>query len=83
MVCITRDGAGANAAWLLAQPGTLLHQYRDNVIVVQDPVPNEVSSSAVRRELKEQRSVKYLIDPGVEEYIRKHGLYGTGVSKKV
>jgi nicotinamide mononucleotide adenylyltransferase len=82
VVCITRDGAGANAAWLLNQPGTLLYQYRDNVILVQDPVPNEISSSAVRRELKEGRSVKYLIAPAVEEYIRQHGLYGTG-SKKV
>ena len=80
-MCITRDGAGANAAWLIVQPGTLLHQYHDNVIIVQDPVPNEVSSSAVRRLLKAGRSVKYLIAPAVEEYIRRHGLYGTGVKK--
>jgi nicotinamide mononucleotide adenylyltransferase len=83
VVCITRDGAGANAAWLLNQPGTLLYQYRDNVILVQDPVPNEISSSAVRRELKAKKSVKYLVDPRVEEYIRKHGLYGTEFVKKV
>ena len=83
IVCITRDGAGANAAWLLNQPGTLLYQYRDNVILVQDPVPNEISSSAVRRELRENRPVKYLVAPAVEEYIRKHGLYGTGVVNKV
>ena len=80
-MCISRDGAGANAAWLLGQPGTLLHQYRENVVFVQDPVPNEVSSSAVRRELEAGRSVKYLVPPGVEEYIRKHGLYGTGKKK--
>ncbi|KAL4529307.1 hypothetical protein Ndes2437B_g09097 [Nannochloris sp. 'desiccata'] len=83
VVCITRDGAGANAAWLLSQPGTLLYQYRDNVILLQDPVPNEISSSAVRRELKEGRSVKYLLAPAVEGYIRKHGLYGSGVKNNV
>jgi len=81
VVCISRDGAGANAVRLLSQPGTLLYQYRDNVILLQDPVPNEISSSAVRRELKEGRSVKSLIAPAVEEYIQKHGLYGTASKK--
>ena len=83
VVCITRDGAGANASRLFSQPGTLLYQYRENVILVQDPVPNEISSSSVRRELKEGRSVKYLLAPAVEEYIRKHGLYGSGARKKM
>lgn len=79
VVCITRDGAGANAVWLVEQPGTLLHAYKENVVIVQDPVPNEVSSSAVRKELEEGRSIKYLVPTGVEDYIRHHpSLYGRG-----
>lgn len=45
VVCITRSGT--ETAQVLDAPGTLLNAYRSNVAIVQDPVPNEVSSSRV------------------------------------
>jgi nicotinate-nucleotide adenylyltransferase len=37
------------------------------------------SSSDVRARLAEGRSVRYLVPPAVEAYIREHGLYGSDV----
>jgi len=78
VVCISRDGAGVAAGAQLEQPGTLLNRHQANVLLVQDPVPNEVSSSAVRHELEQGRSVKYLLPDAVIEYVHRHGLYGVG-----
>ena len=46
VVCVSRTGA--DAARLLDAPGSLLQRYRQNVTVVEEPVPNEISSSRVR-----------------------------------
>lgn len=45
MVCVSRDGS--DTAALLDKPGSLLNTYRRNVRLVQEPVPNEISSSRV------------------------------------
>lgn len=42
---------GSDTAQLLDRPGSLLHTYRRNVTLVQEPVPNEISSSRVRPRL--------------------------------
>ena len=36
----------------------------------------DVSSSEIRRRLREGKSVRYLVPPAVEEYVRRKGLYG-------
>lgn len=45
VVCVAR--AGSDERRLLDAPGSLLHTYRRNVVVVDEPVPNEISSSRV------------------------------------
>lgn len=40
-------------------------------------IPNEISSTKVRRALYRNESVKFLISESVESYIKEHGLYGT------
>lgn len=45
LVCVTRGGA--DTARLLDAPGSLLNKYRAHVAVVEEPVPNEISSSRV------------------------------------
>jgi nicotinate-nucleotide adenylyltransferase len=40
--------------------------------------PLDASSSEVRRRLKAKEPVQELLDPRVERYIRRFGLYGTG-----
>lgn len=73
VVCIARDGTEVEA--LLTTPGTILHDYRDNIIVVREPIPNAVSSTRIRRELEAGRTVKYLLPYLVLDYIHKHHLY--------
>ncbi|EDV94492.1 GH19439 [Drosophila grimshawi] len=49
------------------------HQY--NITLITNWVPNEVSSSLVRRLLNRGESVKYLLDDLVLSYINRQGLY--------
>ena len=53
----------------------LLSKYRRNITIVTNWIPNEVSSTLVRKFIKRELSVKYLIDDLVIDYINKHGLY--------
>ncbi|KAL4437301.1 hypothetical protein ABPG75_004440 [Micractinium tetrahymenae] len=75
VVCVSRNGS--DTAQLLDRPGSLLHTYRRNVTLVQEPVPNEISSSRVRHELERGHSVRYLLPDSVVKYIFSHGLYNT------
>ena len=45
VVCVSR--AGSDTPRLLDRPGTLLNTYRHNIALVEEPVPNEISSSRV------------------------------------
>lgn len=75
-------GAGASGVAEGRGVGTdLLCRHRDKIIVVQDPVPNSISSTTVRGELEAGRSAAYLAPDAVLRYARQHGLYcggGTG-----
>lgn len=73
IVCICRQGTDMRQ--LLGQPGSLLHQYRHNIIVVEEPVPNFVSSTRVRQLLADGQPVRYLVPGAVIAYIKQHGLY--------
>ena len=52
-------------------------------VTVLDVPALAISSTDVRARLAEARPVRYLIPREVEEYIRKHGLYGTTGSRLV
>jgi nicotinamide mononucleotide adenylyltransferase len=75
VVCISRNGGGIKASAAIELPNSLLHKYRDNIIIIQDPISNDVSSTAVRHEVGQGRSIRYLVPPGVERYISDHKLY--------
>uniref|UniRef100_A0A8C9X178 Nicotinamide-nucleotide adenylyltransferase n=1 Tax=Sander lucioperca TaxID=283035 RepID=A0A8C9X178_SANLU len=48
---------------------------RQNIFLVREWVRNETSATEIRRALRRDRSVKYLIPDAVIEYIHKHNLY--------
>lgn len=52
------------------------HDLTDEVIILDVPAL-AISSSDVRARFRAGRSVRYLIPREVEEFARKHGLYGT------
>lgn len=72
IVVISRSGS--NPEQFIFQ-SDLLSKYEKNIDIVTNWVPNEMSSTLVRRLLRRGRSVKYMLDDLVVEYIRKHRLY--------
>ena len=79
VVCISREGAGIDVNNVVAKApdDSLLHRYAYNIIIIKDPIPNEVSSSLVRHELEKGHSVMHLVPESVISYIYQHGLYNT------
>lgn len=73
IVCICREGT--NMQQLFGQPESLLHKYRNNIIVHEEPVPNGMSSTKVRQLLADDQPVRYLLPDSVIAYIKQHGLY--------
>lgn len=53
-----------------AQPPN--RRYRHCIVVVEDRVPNSLSSTRVRSEVAHGRSVKYLVPDGVADYLACH-----------
>ncbi|MBI1987096.1 MAG: nicotinate-nucleotide adenylyltransferase [Nitrospinae bacterium] len=48
------------------------------VIYLAEAILIEISASDIRRRLAQGRTIRYLVPDIVEQYVRKHGLYGAG-----
>jgi nicotinamide mononucleotide adenylyltransferase len=59
----------------LLQDTQLFQRHRENIFVVPQPIYNNVSSTVVRSLVKTHCSIRYLVPPSVERYIKQHGLY--------
>ena len=76
VVVVARPG-GVQPNELLARRGSLLAAHAAELVVVEDPTPSDLSSSTVRSLLAQGQPVHHLLPPGVEEYVRRAGLYVT------
>ncbi|XP_034659911.1 nicotinamide/nicotinic acid mononucleotide adenylyltransferase 3 isoform X1 [Drosophila subobscura] len=72
LVVITR--CGSNPEKFIFE-SDILTKYKRNITLITNWVPNEVSSTLVRRLLSRGQSVKYLIDDLVLEYIKRQRLF--------
>ncbi|XP_052858975.1 nicotinamide/nicotinic acid mononucleotide adenylyltransferase 3 isoform X2 [Drosophila gunungcola] len=72
LVVITR--AGSNPGKFIFD-SDILTKYQNNITLITNWVPNEVSSTLIRRLLGRGQSVKYLIDDLVLEYIKRQRLF--------
>ncbi|CRK90022.1 CLUMA_CG003747, isoform A [Clunio marinus] len=72
IVVITRNGSNPEQ---FIFDSDLLSKYRRNIVIVNNWIANDVSSTLARRFIARGLSVKYLLDDSVIDYIKKHSLY--------
>lgn len=57
------------------QPSILRHRSGNKVILLGETFL-DISSTHIRQQVAAHRSIRYLVPPAVEDYIRRHALYG-------
>ncbi|XP_029671033.1 uncharacterized protein LOC115240187 isoform X1 [Formica exsecta] len=72
LVVITREGCNPNK---FIYDSDILSKHMHNICIVTEWIPNEVSSTRIRRALKRSQSVRYLLQDSVIDYIYKHEIY--------
>ncbi|CAD6993621.1 nicotinamide/nicotinic acid mononucleotide adenylyltransferase 3 isoform X1 [Ceratitis capitata] len=72
LVVISRYGANPEK---FIFESDLLTKYQKNITLITNWVPNEVSSTMIRRLISRGQSVKYLLDDRVIDYIQMQGLF--------
>ncbi|KAL6912357.1 hypothetical protein ACP4OV_001162 [Aristida adscensionis] len=72
VIYIRREGKDVGK---LISNGEILQECRDNIISVDEIVPNQISSSRVRDCIRRCLSIKYLTCDEVIEYIREHTVH--------
>ncbi|CAG9856202.1 unnamed protein product [Phyllotreta striolata] len=60
----------------------LLSKYMANITLVTEWITNEISSTKIRRALRRNESVRYLVPDRVLEYIYRNNLYGSQRTSK-
>ncbi|KAJ4972463.1 hypothetical protein NE237_005637 [Protea cynaroides] len=72
VVCIRREGKDVEK---IVSSDDILNENKDNIKIVDDLIPNQISSTGVRECISRRLSVKYLTSDEVVDYIRKENLY--------
>ncbi|KAG7297556.1 hypothetical protein JYU34_019596 [Plutella xylostella] len=72
LVVITRSGSNPDK---FIYDSDLLYKHRRNITLITNHIPNEVSSTVLRRLVRRGHSARYLTADPVLEYIRVHALY--------
>ncbi|KAJ4875461.1 Nicotinamide/nicotinic acid mononucleotide adenylyltransferase [Raphanus sativus] len=72
IVCIRREGQDVES---MISGDRILNETRDNIRIVNNFVPNQISSGRLRKCISGGLSVKYLTEDGVIDYIKQHQLY--------
>lgn len=73
LVCITRAGSDP---YKFIYESDVLTEYQNNIMIVNEWIYNDISSTKIRRALKRSESVKYLLPEPVIDYIKSNHLYG-------
>lgn len=72
IVCIRREGTDIEK---IISGDEILNAYKNNIRVVDELIPNQISSSRMRECISRGLSIKYLTVDEVIDYIRQHNLY--------
>ncbi|KAJ0059339.1 hypothetical protein NL108_015909 [Boleophthalmus pectinirostris] len=79
LVCVSRGGLHSERT---VHESDILSRHRHNIFLVTEWVRNESSATEVRRALRRNASVKYLIPDSVLQYIHQHNLYTQDSEKR-
>lgn len=72
LVCIRRDGQDVEE---IVAKDDVLSEYKSNIKIVDEVVPNGISSTRLRNCISKGLSIKYLTPDEVIEYIKQNHLY--------
>ncbi|XP_058210806.1 nicotinamide/nicotinic acid mononucleotide adenylyltransferase-like isoform X2 [Rhododendron vialii] len=76
VVCIRREGQDVDK---IICNDDILSEYKNNIKVVNEIVPNQISSTRIRDCILSGLSVKYLTSDEVIDYIKQHHLYSNSM----
>jgi hypothetical protein len=60
LVCPGRCRVNSDVRRLMADPNSALHEFRNNIILVEDPIVNEISSTKIRSEMSLVWPISYI-----------------------
>ncbi|KAL9275313.1 Nicotinamide/nicotinic acid mononucleotide adenylyltransferase-like protein [Drosera capensis] len=72
IVCIRREGQDIQR---IIENDDILMENKSNIWIVDELIPNQISSTRIRGCISQRRSVKYLTADEVIDYIKQHHLY--------
>jgi len=72
VACVSREGSAPES---IVYQNDLLYELRSNIHLLPQYIPNDMSSTRIRRALSRGMSVKYLLPDSVVDYIKKNNLY--------
>ena len=73
VACVVRPGSDLEQ--ILEKEGTLPSRYKDSIIIIQNNLLDDVSSTQVREKVRQGQSIQGLVPDSVITYIKEHGLY--------
>jgi len=72
LVVITREGSNPEK---YVYDHDILHQFRDNIHLITERIPNDLSSTRIRKAVKRNESIRFLVPDLVINYIEDNCLY--------
>ncbi|KAF6145087.1 hypothetical protein GIB67_013438 [Kingdonia uniflora] len=72
VVCIRREGKDIEK---IISADAILSEYKNNIKIVDESVPNQISSTRIRECISRGQSIKYLTADEVIDYIKQQHLY--------
>jgi len=72
IACVSREGTSPES---IVWDNDLLYASKEHIHLLRQYIPNDISSTRIRRAISRGMSVKYLVPEPVIDYIIKHKLY--------
>jgi len=75
LVVIKRVGFDPFATLANSDKSSILLKHKDNIDIIDEKIPNWISSTGIRESIRNGESIRYLTQDSVIEYIIENNLY--------